>query len=304
MINKLLFLFVFLTSSISIQAQYRLDYGVMLGGTNYLGEIGGKDKAHKYFVADMKLAETKYAVGGFLRYKITHSISAKANLIYAVISGKDANSINPARVARNLSFKTTLIELSGQAEWNFYSLNDVGGLGGNRIDFRSYALIGIAGVYYTPKALYRDQWVKLRPLRTEGQLASYSPVTFAIPVGLGCYYTIKRKVRIGIEASARRSFTDYLDDISTTYPTAAQLNNDPVAIALSNRKREIAQEGLPDDANYAPGQRRGTTKGKDWYFFSTLTLSKVIRGKSSFYRSKYNFITGVKKKKRKVRAKF
>ena len=47
-----------------VDAQYAWDFGMHLGGANYLGEMGGKDQPRRDFVWDMKLGQTRWAVGG------------------------------------------------------------------------------------------------------------------------------------------------------------------------------------------------------------------------------------------------
>src|SRR5690606_29267820 len=57
------------------QAQYAWDVGIHLGGANYLGEMGGVDQPRRDFVWDMKLGQTRWAVGGFARRKLNRMIS-------------------------------------------------------------------------------------------------------------------------------------------------------------------------------------------------------------------------------------
>jgi hypothetical protein len=80
----------------------------------------------------------------------------------------------------------------------------------------------------------------------------------------------------------------------------------PEAVALANRRGELGnKEGVPAAANYEPGAKRGDPSHNDSYISTSLYYSYVIRGKSSFYRSKYGSIFKHNKyKKRKIRAKF
>ena len=63
------------------RAQYDWDIGAHLGGANYLGEFGGKEKTRQDFILDMKLAQTRWAVGGFARRKLNRSFSVSAGLM-------------------------------------------------------------------------------------------------------------------------------------------------------------------------------------------------------------------------------
>src|SRR5205085_5282395 len=81
---------------------------------------------------------------------------------------------------------------------------------------------------------------ELEPLGTEGQgvngMKPSKRVPIALPIGGGIKVSLGR-MGIGLELGARRTYTDYLDDVSTIYPdmNALLLNNGPVAVALSDR---------------------------------------------------------------------
>lgn len=300
--RRIIFTFLLISVPFLIKAQYLWDYGMSLGAANYLGEIGGDEKTRRDFVMDMKLGQTRWGLGGFGRYKFNNLLNFKGGLTYARIQGDDQLSTNRGRRGRNLSFRNDMIELVATTEVNFYQANDVGRSGRYRIDFRSYGFVGMGALYHSPKAEYQGKWVALQPLHTEG--VDYNRITFTVPVGVGFYYTYKRKYRFGMEVGYRTTFTDYLDDVSTNYATKEQLNNDPLAIALANRRNEISGTDVPKPNNYFPGEKRGDPTHNDGYILATLNASYVIRGKGSFYRSKYNFVFGAKRKKRKTRAKF
>lgn len=300
-----LVLIILLIFPLSVASQYAWDYGLMMGAANYLGELGGDEKTRRDFVMDMKLGQTRWATGSFVRYKFNNLINLKASLTYGRIQGSDKLSSNRGRRGRNLSFRNDLVELSNTMEVNFYQVNDVGRTGRYRVDFRTYAFTGLGCLYQSPKAEYQGKWHALKPLQTEG--VKYSNFNLSIPSGAGFYYTFKRKYRIGWEIGYRVTFTDYLDDISTNYASKEQLGNDPLRIALANRRNELGNStDVPAKEHYGPPSnvtngKRGDPTHNDGYFFTTINFSYVPRGKGNFYRSKYNFIFG---NKRKYRRKF
>lgn len=308
----LLVLFVIL-SPIFVLGQYRWEYGGKVGAANYLGELGGNEKTRRDFVYDMKLSKTRPDIGIFVRNKFKKEWAYRATASWLRIAGADSISTNPARRGRNLSFRNDIFEISADLQYVFYHPNDVARWGRKRVDFQSYILAGIAGYYSNPKAHYQGVWIPLQPLATEG--VSYKKMGLALPMGLGMSYTIARKHRIGLELNYRHTFNDYLDDVSTAYPAAGTLT-DPTAIALSNRNPELPANltngATADPKNYGPSNnanklnKRGDPNHTDVYMGITVNYSYVIKGKNSFYRSKYNYITGVKRKfkKRRVRAKF
>jgi hypothetical protein len=306
--KKVLILAIILTSfAYTGEAQrkrirYAFDYGFGLGASNYLGEMGGKEKTRRDFIADMKLAETRWAVSGFARYKFNNFIAAHAGLTYLRIEGNDALSTNRGRRGRNLSFRNDMLELSTRADIYIYGSNDVGRRGSYRLDFKSYAFLGVAGLLHGPKTTYDGGWVKLRPLMTED--VKYKKVTFAIPIGLGFYFTKKRKYRFGFEMGWRVTFTDYLDDCSTVYKDHSTSGNQ-MLIDLSNRRPELGTDSsVPTAANYAPGSKRGDPSHNDTYFYTLVTYSYVLRGRNTFYTQNYNWLFGKKGKHRLVRVKF
>jgi len=313
MLKKIFFLSAISLLSVASFAQYYWDFGLMLGGANYLGEIGGKEKIRRDFILDMKIPSTRLDMGAFVRYKFLPSLSGKLTLQRVSIHGADRLSTNPHRRGRNIEFKNNIIELGLIAEYYLYTVNDVGRTGRYRNDFRSYIWGGGALYYHNPKGLYNGQWYDLRPLMTEGQAKPYAKFGFAIPLGVGFYYTVDRKHKIGWEIGWRTTFSDYLDDASTTFPKTPP--SDPIAAALSNPSNQaiinqIRQENdIPADKGptlytYRPGAKRGDPEHKDAYLVTSINYSYSIRSKSKFYRAKHSFIHGRKKKRRKARAKF
>ncbi|MDX5320159.1 MAG: hypothetical protein LPK45_03695, partial [Bacteroidota bacterium] len=69
---------------------------------------------------------------------------------------------------------------------------------------------------------------------------------------------------IGLEAGWRKMFTDYLDDVSTSY---TGLNDGSLDANLGNRT------GKP----VAAGQKRGNPEFKDSYFMFGVTITKTLR---------------------------
>ncbi len=306
--KNLSLLILVLFFSIKISAQYQWDFGVGLGISNYLGEIGGKEKDRRDFVADMKLAKTRWNTGAFARYKWFPKVSVKAAFEYLRIEGDDKLSTNPGRNARNFNFRNDMMDLSLTGEYFFFENNDLGNTYRYQNGFRAYVFAGIGGFYSNPKANYNGEWVALRPLQTEN--VKYSALGFSIPYGLGFYFTLSKKHRIGFEVNARKTFTDYLDDISTQF--ADPSTQDPLAAALASRTNELTDVDPALAKNYIynvvdnPGNKRGDPSHKDQYMTMQVSYSYVLRGKSSFYRGHYkNFFSGKKRGKvRKIRAKF
>lgn len=299
-------------------AQYAWDYGVHIGAANYLGEMGGTDQPRRDFVWDMKLSQSRWAVGAFARRKINRLISVNSGLMYLRIQGADELSTYRPRRGRNLNFRNDLLEWYLRPEFTIFQDNDLGGRGRYRLDFRLFGYAGIAAFYHNPKGQLNRQgeFYDLQPLNTE--LVDYSSIGMSVPVGIGFHFTQQRKHRFGMDLGWRTTFTDYLDDVSTTYKDPNLLPEGVGGLADQMADQSnfayALDPTLPHPDNYGyydhPGDSpkkenvRGDPTHNDSYLTLTFTYSYVLRGQSNFYRQRYNWMRGNKRVGRKSRAKF
>lgn len=302
--KKLLFILsLAVTTSLSSFGQYSMDFGLNLGAANYLGEIGGNVGEAKPFLWDMRFQQTNFSIGGFYRMNFTRNIAAKVAFNYSRIEGADSLSNEPTRVARNLSFRTDLVEFNLTGEYTFFSFNDMSRRSKNRVDFSSYVTAGVGVLFYYPYANFNDKWYYLRPLATEGIENTYDEMAIIVPLGIGANFTFKRKIRLGIEFAYRFTNTDYLDDVSTDYAFDSELPYEE-SFLFSNRTDEayaIGDADLPDNPRfgYAPGKRRGGEDSNDGYLVGNISLSYVIASGNNFSRSRYRRAINRRKKRTK-----
>src|SRR5690606_20213584 len=127
---------------------------------------------------------------------------------------------------------------------------------------------GVGLAYFEPKAYLDGERYKLRELETEPG-KSYSPITLAVPMGLGFKYNIKDNWTLGLEFGWRMTTTDYLDDVSTKYPASAYTvtATSPVSDQLANRTGN----------SVGPNSTRGNPSNNDSYYFVGFTIYKTIR---------------------------
>ncbi|MBK8685670.1 MAG: hypothetical protein IPN26_12115 [Bacteroidetes bacterium] len=77
--------------------------------------------------------------------------------------------------------------------------------------------------YFNPKAELNGSWIALKNLDTEGQgtarykRKNYSRVQANMPFGFGIKAAMS-KTSIDLKWGLRKTWTDYLNDVSTTYP--------------------------------------------------------------------------------------
>ncbi|HTF04715.1 MAG TPA: DUF6089 family protein [Bacteroidia bacterium] len=320
--RKLVLIATLLALPLLSKAQYYWDFGGGFGAANFLGEMGGDELTRRDFIADLKLQQTRTAINGFARYKISPMFSVKAGITWAVVRGADSLSSNPPRHYRNLTFKNNLVEALAECQFFFYEVNDLGHTYRYKDNFRAYIGLGVGAVYHNPKGFYQGEWVNLRPLTTEG--IRYTQVTLVIPASAGFYFTINKRHRIGWNLCWRTTFSDYLDDVSGQYADPSLLPSDMSAI-MADRTDHAAADAFGLQAGYGPGwgnnfgystyvdqegvqhfNKRGDNTHNDSYITTQVEYSYVLRGRSSIYKSKYgNIFKGRNKyKRRKVRAKF
>jgi uncharacterized protein YfiM (DUF2279 family) len=306
-------------------AQFRYDYGIRMGAANYLGDIGGKNLPRRDFVMDMHMASTRWAVGGFIRKRKNKRIAYSATLDYLRIQDSDALSTYFPRRARNLTFKNDMLELSGRFEYTIYYDSDLSNQGYFNPDMKIYIFSGLSGLYTNPKgyineyaanyigsatgtaaANYYDTWIATRKYKTEGQDKAYSPFAVSIPMGIGMYFTYQKKWRVGWEYNWRLTFTDYLDDISKEYPSTQKVRESagPADAATVTgyvfysydedfiNSSVTNPENIPAANFGTQNSPRGNPLNNDNYMTFQIYVSKVIRSKSNFYKSKYNWMRG------------
>jgi hypothetical protein len=320
---KKIFLFLLLAFALeqNALAQFKYDYGFRFGGANYLGDIGGKNLPRRDLVVDMHLPSTRWAFGGFVRKRKSKKLAYTATFDYIRIQGTDQLTTYFPRRARNLTFKNDMVELAGRVEYTLYYDSDLSNQGYFNPDMKIYVFGGAAALFHSPKGLMNNyaakfyarstgedlegEWIGLRNFKTEGQDNAYSAVTFAAPLGIGMYFTYLKKWRIGWEYSWRMTFTDYLDDISTVFPDPAVINNanpedSPLISAYLYhsydegfvKSLETNPKLVPASNFYSKGSPRGNPLNNDNYMTFQLYVSKVIRSKSNFYKSKYSWMKG------------
>lgn len=303
-LKQLLLITITVLSSQLGMTQYAWDVGGNLGFANYLGEIGGGAGQARDWVLDMKLSQTRWNPGFFVRYRADYNLGINMSLNYFRIQGADSLTENPNRFTRNLHFRNDVFELAACGEYYFFNQPDVGRTGRYLLDFKAYIFAGGALFYNNPKAQYQGKWVALQPLMTEGQEDKYSRIQFAIPVGFGFFYTFSRLHRFGWSIAWRYTFTDYIDDVSGYYPDPADLES-AEARALSNRTYEVENHplaaGIAD--SYSEGGVRGNPDANDSYLLTSFNYSYVIRGSTKSFGKRKNYLYG-RKRGRAGRARF
>lgn len=279
--KKIFIAIIAFTSFLPVRAQ-RNEIGLMLGTSYYLGDLNPS----KQFLL------TKPAGGVIYRYVINTRWAVKMNGLFGSLAGDDA--VSKFNKKRNLSFKSNIFEISSQVELNFLPY-----ITGNteKNYFTPYIFTGISVFSFNPKADTNGVWFNLQPLGTEGQRTSmypdrkpYSLVNVSLPFGLGFKYSVGKNVCIGVEWGLRKTTTDYIDDVSTTYadPVILAAENTAIAAVLADRSLRNVGENINNT-----GLQRGNSATKDWYSFAaafiTVKFKTGLKGSCPAYNKHYNF---------------
>ncbi|PKP04250.1 MAG: hypothetical protein CVU11_05750 [Bacteroidetes bacterium HGW-Bacteroidetes-6] len=265
----------------------RKEYVFSFGATNFLGDLGGANQIGTNGFRDLDWPSTRPLVGIGYRYRTGASHCVKGMLHVGYLHGDDALTEEPIRQNRNLNFRTPVVELNGQFEWmltkqregHIYKLRGVHGW--RNINIESYLFAGVGIFWMNPQGRYiNGSWVNLKPLCTEGQglvetRNPYHRLQLSIPVGFGFKYAISREWSIGLEYGIRKTFTDYIDDASTTYydNNEIRLNYGDIAAYMADPSfGEVPTQTLA-------GEQRGDPTDKDAFMFAELTFFyKIPRG--------------------------
>lgn len=171
---------------------------------------------------------------------------------------------------RGLKFRTFSSDLSILLEYSVIHWEYA-----NKLNHRHHIFLssGIAFFYYNPMGKYKNNWYSLRKLGTEGQgiipgTKSYNSVSYSLPMNIGYRYRLNRRDIYGIEFCFRKTFTDYVDDVSGFY-------YDNAAIA-EQRGEAAAYFADPSVIKKRGGYGRGNPLKGDNYSFFNITYSRQI----------------------------
>lgn len=256
-----------------------------VGVSSFLGDLGGSKGIGTNFARDLDIQATRptLTLGGRVFYH--PHIAQRVGLTYGWVSGSDAHTKEPARSGRNLNFRSPIFEVNTALEIyllkeskqkNRYRLSSARQKG-NPVSI--YLWGGVGGFYFNPKGQNPNtgEWVALQPLRTEGQgyygsRQPYKRFQLVIPFGLGFTFRLAPAWRLGVDLGLRKTFTDYIDDVSLSYvdPSVFSQNgssNPGLSALMSSGKYQGVAGGN------APGEQRGDPKDKDSYMFLTINVA-------------------------------
>lgn len=188
------------------------DLGPIVGGAFYVGEI---NQSKAFYMPSL-------IYGAVFKHNFHERFSLRIEGIHTTLKGNDANSKYAYQLERNFSFNTTLTDLSAGIEFNFLPFD-------KSEQFSKY---------FTPYIFTGLSFLVV----SENE----DPFTFSVPFTFGMKFAASKKITIGTEMSARKTFTDYLDNIE----------NDVISEIRTTYENK----------------QRSYNKNNDWYFYAGVYL--------------------------------
>lgn len=182
-------------TAMNVQAQRNANLGIFAGTAYYLGDIN--PNRHFY--------RPSLALGGMYRVNINTRYSVRLNAYYISLSGSDLDfpdALHPDRPYSPQSFKTSLLDIALQVEFNFlpYEPNQ------HRWDYTPYLTTGLAGALVVSSN------------RDANNLLS-------LPFGIGVKTTFTKRLSGGAEWSFRKTFNDRIDGVPNPSGTYSIIHN-------------------------------------------------------------------------------
>lgn len=297
--------YLFILSSFSCFSQSisfkngKFEVGLGLGPSFFLGDLGGASGTGKTFLKDLDLPLTKTAKGVYASVYPAEWLGFRVAFNYSYLEGSDdqvnlAGGREYSRWRRNQYFQSNIAE--GYLGLEIYPTVFLEKYSGFLGKFRPYGIAGIGAFHFNPKGYYypdpnnqnEKKLVALKPLRLEGQgmaeypdRKEYKLTQVEIPMGAGFKFYIKEYIFFGFEILHRKTFTDYIDNVSTKYIDPIYFQkylkpaDVPLAVQLANREpfRNVSRPFI--------GRQRGDPKQMDSFFSTLLRLGWRINGNNS-----------------------
>ena len=281
-----------------------VEAGITFGPTNFLGDLGGTRGIGRGFLKDNNFPMTRFMVGAHITAHTSPLLAFRLAANYGTIAGQDEiikgqGGLEEARKFRNSDFRSRIIEGMVVAEvyptvlleWDMEDLYR---------KFRPYGVIGVGVFNFNPQGTdpLTGQYVNLKDLSTEGQgfpefpdRKPYKLTQLNIPMGLGVKYFVSERTSIALEVIHRKTFTDYIDDVSTTYIDPNLFDQyfgvGTEKAQLARRMANKTDQSSSANAGYGPGDKRGTSTNMDGYYSFGFKLNfKLQRSEDDYKRIK------------------
>lgn len=265
-----------------------LEGGCSAGIMNSLTDLGGRKGNGKTFLKDLNWSVSRPSYTFFLTGAYREAIGLRIEFTSGDLNSHDSllksqQADLTQRYGRNLGFRSHITEFQLSAE--IYPLYFKQFKEEKAWYWSPYILIGIGLFKFNPQANLNGHWYYLQSLHLEGQgfaeypdRKPYRLQQFNIPVGLGIKYELSACLNTRLEIVHRILFTDYLDDVSSTYIDPDLFNKylSPVQAAIAEQLY-CRIRNLPAGTIIQEGTIRGDYKHNDAFFSIQLKISWAFR---------------------------
>ena len=268
------FCLLFTNATITAQNENKGTWlGLFVGKMNYQGDLNP---------SSFKFSNSKATAAVSIRQAVNRWLSLKGGFTIGSLEAADRYNRDYLK-PRNLSFYTSIKEASFTVETSLLDFSTT--------HFTPYVYGSVSLYHFNPWAYDNSgKKVFLQPLSTEGQGLSQYPkqkpyklTQLALGFGGGARYAINDNMNIGVEFSQRKTFTDYLDDVSSIYVDENILlqAKGPKAVEMAFRGDE-----LPGGQVYpGHGAQRGTPSEMDWYYFFGINFEIKFSAFTQLFKS-------------------
>lgn len=239
------------------------EIGYQIGTSYYLGDLNPNNPLG---------GRQHVTQGGYYRHHFNSRVGVRLQLLQGVVEAWDEDSENGWAQNRNLHVRNKIVEFSVSGEINY--IDHVMGDPGDRLT--GYLSAGIAYFTHDPEAQDSyGNWHPLQPLGTEGQgwvldNNPYKLSGLAIPIGMGFKMNVGPAIAFQIEWGLRKTWTDYLDDVSRSYVSPVEIRQSRGDLAFEMADRILA---LPEGVSSAEGLQRGDSGLDDKYGYFLASIA-------------------------------
>jgi len=219
------------------------------------------------------IATPDFLGGIYVQYNFLDQFGVRLESYTGHIRGDDKNGMHSRR---NLNYTTSISELNLVGEWYISSLY-------KNLDqpvFAPYVSAGIGLLHFRPATYLNGSKIYLQPLSTEGQgflnLANapspYSLDKISLTFSAGVKYDISYRINLRAELMFRKTNTDYLDDVSSSF-IDPKLFDTNLPVGLAALAKQLYDRSNPRDPSYSGvNSIRGDPTDKDVYWCLALKI--------------------------------
>lgn len=237
--NRKLNILVFLIFISNVLSSQDNEIGLFFGGTNYIGDVGPTTYVNPFLVknsVDNGKSSFTSVVGILYRKNFSNRFGLRLGLNIADIESSDLwNGSKNYRIERGKSFKNNIQEFHIGIDFNFLEFET----SSNDFEFTPYIHTGLSLIRYD--ALHY-------PLGINEAQSYGRDNDLAFPITIGLKLKPLKYFVLGLEISAKHSFTENLDG---SYPKF-------------------------EDSNLYSQRPFGSNLSQDWYVYSGITLTYLF----------------------------